>query len=824
MMLCGISRADESVYEINIPAMNAAEALNRFAEQTGTIMLFPYDLASARQANAVSGRYTLLEGLELLLQDTGLSGGLSDKRVVNISHQGNGQRNKREGDDMGRAQKKGILAGLASAVLAVLGAQSATGQEIAADQATRVSPVLEEIIVTAQKREERLQDVPIPLTAVDTQALLGTNQLRLQDFYSTIPGLNYSPGQWGEPRIAIRGVVTSAYTNPTVGIMVDDIPYGLSTNQNGGGAPDIDPADLARIEVLRGPQGTLYGASSMGGLIKYVTLDPSTDALAGRIHIGGSSVSGGGDLGYNVRAAVNVPLSDTFAIRASAFTRSEPGFIDNVQTGENDVNDIDAQGGRLAALWQISDSVTLKLSALSQNSEMNGSNIVEPGLGDLRHSLLPTAGQYERGSEVYTANLIASFDTIEFVSLTGYNADSFAGGIDITGALGFVSDLFYGVPYAFYSIDQDTSKFTQEFRLSMPLGDMFDWRVGAFYTDEDVDTPQQLSAVDGNAQFVGNFLDTGIARVNYEEYALFSDLMVQITERFNVQIGARQAWIEQRNYAQEQTGPFAGPATPDLRNSDDALTYLLTPQLRISPDLMVYARAASGYRPGGINTYNPVLGTLPPYKPDETRNYEIGIKGSAWNQMLSFDASAYHIDWEDIQLLVTNVISYYENAGSARSRGLELSTEFRPREDWTVAAWATWGEAELTEAFPANSSAFGVAGDRLPYSPRFSGNLSLDKTFPLFDRATGSAGIAYRYVGDRAADFRPGPGVPQPELPSYSQFDFRFDVYLDAWVISTFVTNIADERGITGIAPFSINEAYNYIQPRTIGASLAWNF
>src|SRR6185437_908958 len=148
----------------------------------------------------------------------------------------------------------------------------------------------------------------------------------LQDYYSQVPGLSLTPNEFsGAPTIAIRGITSGDFTNPTVGITVDDVPFGPST-VNGGGyfAPDLDPSDLSRIEVLRGPQGTLYGASSMGGLLKYVTADPSTYAFGGRVQAGLSHIQDGSGVGYNVSAAVNIPLSDTLAVRASAFTREEP--------------------------------------------------------------------------------------------------------------------------------------------------------------------------------------------------------------------------------------------------------------------------------------------------------------------------------------------------------------------------------------------------------------------------------------------------------------------------------------------------------------------
>lgn len=799
-----------------------SSALTAFAKQAQVQILSRDEdvLIAGKRAAAVKGELDIRQALQRLLADTGLGYEFIDARTVRIIADPGAHRPT--SDAQMEAHTERIRLAEAAAV-----AESSdnVGQRAALDPAERDvrQGGIEEIVVTAQKRAERLLDVPIPVTAIDAQVLLKGNQLRVQDYYSRVPGLNYSPGQWGEPRIAIRGIVTDPYTNPTVGLMIDDIPYGLSINQNGGGGPDIDPGDLARIEVLRGPQGTLYGASSMGGLLKYVTVDPSTSALSGRVQVGTSSVSHGDDLGYNVRGSINVPLSDTWALRASAFTRREPGYIDNVQTSQSDINEVDADGGRLAALWQPSDDVSLKLSALVQKAQADGSQVIEPDLGGLRHSLLPTAGKYDRGAQAYSAILSVDFGKVDFVSLTGYSKDSFRSGLDVSAALGAFADQLFGVPFVYYRIDQDTKKFSQEFRISMPLGERVEWLFGAFYNDERIVTPQLISAADATATPVGTLIDTDRADVKFREYAAFTDFTIHVTDRFDLQIGGRQSRTEQRNAAQAPSGPFAGPATPELSDNGDAFTYLLTPQLKLSPDLMLYARIASGYRPGGINFYNPVLGALPPYKPDETRNYEVGVKGNAFDRLLTFDASAYYIDWDDIQLVVTNVISFYDNAGGARSRGVELSTELRPAQGLTIGAWAAWGEAELTEDFPPTSSIFGGKGDRLPYSPKVSGNLSLDYAFDFAGSSTASVGAGVRYIGDRAGGFRADAATAQPSLPSYSQVDLSFGVTAGPWSFNAFVNNLTDKRGVTGIAPFSVN-AFNYILPRTIGMTLARAF
>src|SRR5262249_39758766 len=194
----------------------------------------------------------------------------------------------------------------------------------------KVAGVHENVVVTAEKREARPQDVPVPLSVLDADNLASNDQVLLRDYSSSVPALTVSPNTTGHQIVTIRGVTTGDYTGPTVGILVDDVQLGGSTAFAGGGlVPDIDPADLARIEVLRGPQGTLYGAGSMGGLVKFVTRTPSFDRYSGRLEVGTSGVHNGAQPGFDLRASANVPVTRTFAMHMSGYKRQDSGYIDN---------------------------------------------------------------------------------------------------------------------------------------------------------------------------------------------------------------------------------------------------------------------------------------------------------------------------------------------------------------------------------------------------------------------------------------------------------------------------------------------------------------
>jgi outer membrane receptor protein involved in Fe transport len=252
----------------------------------------------------------------------------------------------------------------------------------------------------------------------------------------------------------------------------------------------------------------------------------------------------------------------------------------------------------------------------------------------------------------------------------------------------------------------------------------------------------------------------------------------------------------------------------------------VTPQFKISPDLNLYARLASGYRPGGPNS-DSTINKLPTYNPDKTENYEIGFKGDVLDHILSFDASVYYIDWKDIQILVvdpTTRAGIFVNGSKAKSQGVELSVDAHPLSGLTLAAWVASSDAELTQNLPIGlaGTAVGSAGEQLPVSSRFSGNISLRQEFPLFAEVTGFVGGSVSYVGERLGNFERAT-VPRQVFPAYAQTDLRGGVHDGFWAFDLFATNVTDKRGLLPSA--SPNLMANYpIQPRTVGINVSKAF
>jgi iron complex outermembrane receptor protein len=822
--------------QFDIPAQKLSTALVEFSRQAKAPVVSSTPDVERFDSPGVIGRMSLKEALKALLQGTGLDIRATESGAIAVGSFGARIR----ATDGGPADPT-RMAQLSPDAQAAGTQSSATGAPIQGAGPER--PALSEIIVTAEKREERLQDVPASVTAVAADDLVSSNELRLQDYYTTIPGLSLVSNGSGGNILSIRGITTGGQASPTVGIVVDDVPFGTSTALTYRvAAPDIDPSELARVEVLSGPQGTLYGASSIGGLVKFVTVDPSMDAVSGRVEAGTSGVYSGAELGYTARAAINVPLSDTLAIRASAFTRRDPGYIEGEYLGTpplklDGINETTVDGGRLSALWRPSQDWSVKLSALFQYTDADGtSDVTLPSIGDLVQQL------YVRGAHGYTDEIQSYAGTVtgnigafKLVSITGFNSDHFHQVLDLSNYpfVSAESDALYGVSGGQVDEQRLTQKFSQELRLSSSWSDRLDGLLGLFYTHENTPTHDIYQAVNPATLSIPGLLYDDPYPTTYAEYAVFGDVTFHFTDRFDLQLGARESQNKQ-----SYTETLSGPAIPDfyglpsplvnppVHTKDNAFTYLITPSYKWSPDLMTYVRVASGYRPGGPNP-TCILFSIPcHFEPDKTVNYELGMKGEVLDHRLSFDAAAYYIDWKDVQLQVYNLAqtaSFFTNASTAKSQGLELSAQAKPTNDLKLSAWVAWDDAQLTANMPAGGLLAGNSGDPLPYSSRFSGNLSAEQQFAITGELNGFAAGAVSYVGRRSSDFTAAPSLPRLELPSYVLTNLRAGLRWDSWTATLFLNNVADQRGEIsgGTVP---QTTVVYIQPRTVGLLLSKSF
>ncbi|HET7299620.1 MAG TPA: TonB-dependent receptor plug domain-containing protein, partial [Oleiagrimonas sp.] len=355
------------------------------------------------------------------------------------------------------------------------------------------------ITVTANKRSERLQDVPMAVSVLDSTRLDRENAVSFTDYAAQVPGLNTISSGGGQTQLVLRGITSgSQQNNASVATYINNAPFGSSTIYAFGSmlTPDIDPSEVQSIEVLKGPQGTLYGSNSLGGLVKFVTTPPDTTLFSGSVSASLSRVASSDTTGWRTHAMVNLPLvSDTLALRVNAYDRTDPGYIDNVATGKADVNETKVNGGRMQLLWTPSDKVSVSLSALLHN--LRGDGIGNGGVDVDPTTLQPIYGpnQQKRAAgtgagmlkfRLYDLSVSADFDWAKLISTTSYSTQRASLNNDQTALYAPLLDPLLGVPGLGYSVAANLAldKVSQEVRLQSPEDQTWEWRVGVFYTRE----------------------------------------------------------------------------------------------------------------------------------------------------------------------------------------------------------------------------------------------------------------------------------------------------------------------------------------------------
>jgi iron complex outermembrane recepter protein len=700
------------------------------------------------------------------------------------------------------------------------------------------------IVVTANKRKERLQDVPMAVSATSGYQLERQSAFSFADYATQIPGLNVISTGAGQTQLVLRGITSgSGQANASVGTYIDNTPYGSSTVYSAGSvlSPDIDPDDLQRVEVLRGPQGTLYGSNTLGGLVKFVSTPPDSTQFSGRVEAGGSSVSGGGS-GFDTHATVNLPLiQNTLALRINAYDRKDPGYVDNVFTGQKDLDGDKVGGGRAQLLWTPTQNFSINFSALAQNltsSSLANAGVdvdpvtLKPIYGDLQQSRAAGTGLFDVRYRLYSADLNDDFGWAKLVSTTSYSTLDKESNTDSTAAYAPLLNPLLGLTGVGYSITDPITlgKFTQELRLQSPQDQTLEWRVGVFYTREHSSNEQNILSFDASTGAPVDLPTLGEISVGpaiFREWAGFGDVTWHATSQFSVLLGARYS-NDETSFTQTSNGLLVGPSDFTIRQSDSPTTFLFNPSYKFNDDLMGYARIASGFRPGGPNVgVPPGLGAPVTFGPDRLVSYELGLKSIMLDNHMTMDVDAFYINWSQIQLTsFAGGFSFLGNGGKATSQGLEGSWQYSPLHGLMLSANASWTDAKLAADTPPGL--FGYKGDALPYVPKWNASVGADYDFPIADGWSGFVGGSSRFIGDRASDFAVVPG-PRATVPSYFEIDLRAGVNYNNWSFKAYVKNLTNERGINAIGPETTDPlgspfSASYVMPRTVGVSATVDF
>ncbi|HQW08182.1 MAG TPA: TonB-dependent receptor [Steroidobacteraceae bacterium] len=742
-------------------------------------------------------------------------------------------------------------AGRSIGVLIAAGAAMAAQVPMAMAQEQSSASSLEEIVVTASRRAETLQDTALSVT-VQTPADLAVGGLTsLQDVLDYSPGAVFSGGSAPTHNtITMRGV-SQLTSSPTVGVYIDDIPIGSST-RNAAGAEnllDVMKAGMERVEIVKGPQGTSFGASSMGGLIRYVSGDPSLGSFGAHVSADLSSIAHGGS-GQRYTGSLNAPIvNERLGVKLSGYYEDVGGFIDRLPSAvggaAKDVNGYENQGGMLKLHGNLGDRFSVSLLGLYDETTFHGRNVVAlngtgPGGGP---PFGLAAGPYDTDTaysddksefKVGGLTLRYEFGLADLISSTSYQERVVSSTTDLVEAFGPLIQLFCGctVNNAPFTGAQSTDRFVQELRLvstdTAKAAGKFQWTVGAVYSDEKSGNAQRLAGLPTNFLL----LDVNIPS-KLEELAGFADLTYFVTPDFDVSAGVRVGDIKASVAVTDGPEILLGDVPP-TKIDDTVDTYSFSARYRPSDTLSLYARIASGYRPASANL--PLQGASPIVETDTLWSYEVGAKGVAAGGRLSYDVTAWYLNWKNLQATVfVNGAMTGGNADSdVTAYGLESALHYSPTDRFAVTASAAYTDSTLDED---DTSAFGaVAGEKMPGVPEITWALRGDYTLPLANDGKVTFGAGMRYVGDRNAGFHGGTGANGATItPRIYNFVIDSTVVADLYVaykrgpfgISLYGTNVFDEYGYSGgsARPGPIVRATtNVIQPQTIGATITWGF
>ena len=726
---------------------------------------------------------------------------------------------------------------------------------------------LDTITVTANKRVENIREVATAVTSLSDEQLENISATQMSDYASYVPGLQVQDsGSPGQTQVSMRGIAPLS-SGSTVGTYVDEAPVGSNGlyQQATLFALDLLPYDIESVEVLRGPQGTLYGAGAMGGLIKYVMKKPDLLQNEFRIGAGVSDTEGADGTSLAWRIGGNLVLAqDSVALRASYASNDINGYVDDLVSGREDINHAEQLSGRASMYWK-GEVASAQFSVMKQKIDSENNSVI--ALDPATHA--PVAGlsnyvhvgePFQKDIENYALTVEADLGFANFVSASSYSDVDTSITTDQTLTYGDYTTLF-GLPggSAYLTNDLHLKQFTQELRLSSKGEGPFEWLLGAFYSDERGDNHQfvPLNQRDGSplpAPFdaiLGSLGDLYLPST-YEETAVFANGAYKFNDWFKLGAGVRWARNDQEFTQDVVAGLLAPIGTQVNTSSEDVLTWSVTPQFQLSEDVMVYGKVSTGYQPGGPNV---VVNGLPPQVDSSTlTSYEIGLKSAFADNRVLLDLVAYQIDWQDIQVAsLVNGVSGLVNGGEATSRGIEAAAQFRPVDGLTLGLNAAYNDANIDEDFPlitidAGGGASvlvntGLEGDRMPYVPDLSWSATADYYLPLSGDWGMSVGGGFRWVGERTTattqrevvelggvvlDTAITPGL---RIDSYHALDLYLAFSNLHWSIRGYMKNATDERAystmgdvtnqVTGVTHHT---AATPILPRTFGIEVDYRF
>ncbi|MCD7096858.1 TonB-dependent receptor [Stenotrophomonas sp. MMGLT7] len=727
-------------------------------------------------------------------------------------------------------------------------------QQAGADGSAPV--MLDSVKVTASKRTTLVEKTPMAISAITAEQLDELGAVDIKDYAAQVPGLRIQYNGPGANRISLRGVNSSG--EATVGVYYDETPVAGSTGVSsdaGGRSPDLELFDVDRIEVLRGPQGTLYGASSMGGAIRILYQKP-TQELEGRVEAGYEGTRGGDPSGSQ-NLMLNVPLAkDVLAARLTAYNRETGGYVDNTFLGIDDINSAHAKGARLQLRYTPTEDVTVDFSQ-SKGSTDAFSSTWHPSQGDykqLSQVKLPYDDDtqmdsltldWDLGWASLTANTSYQRRASTYISDDSYYIQTYLTPTACANDLGAACDAgqlqsWYDqvnslVPAALIH-DGITRDRTAEVRLTSADSDFIDWTVGVFSQNRDNYVASQDAPADAASGEIITPWELFYRRQIWDKLkqkAVFGEATWHATDRLNLTAGLRFYDYDKTvtgitDIPWDMIGATYKPLT-SVDASERGWLRKFTVDYSVSDSVMLYATAADGFRPGGANQVIGLDEALTAYRSDKLWNYEIGAKSAWLDRSLLVNVALYQIDWDDMQVsgrTLNGAFSFLSNAGAARMRGAELEAIWRPLAGLDLSANFNYVDAKLTEDQVSDViNGAGRAGDRVPNIPRSSGMLAAAYRFPISAGLDGMVRVDGSYVGGSYSLFS---GTYNVWKDSYTTVGLRAGVESsdDRWAAYLYVQNLTDEVALN---QYTLSSTPPYgsatsLRPRTVGMNVSFNF
>ena len=744
---------------------------------------------------------------------------------------------------------------------------------------------LEEIIVTATKTERALHDVPIAIQVYTKDILEKLNANDFEDYANYTPGLSFTKMRSGQTHIVIRGLSTGNVNNSQpqnralVGIYLDDAPIQMT-----GFNYDPDLFDMERVEVLKGPQGTIFGDSAMAGAIRYVTAKPDVTAFDAAIQLTGSSTKDGGE-NFDIKGMVNWPISDKLALRGSAYYIDDSGWIDNFRLNEKDINWEESYGGRLSALYVPNDVLSVQATVSTKRVDFGGRAVTDEGrapyqvvpgrpyyevLAPTTAADLPPLAQDRTREEAYEEANLANLTVVAetplgtISSVTGYidrDYDFYTSFFDYY--MWAIFGEYLPGTRLYYPWKQEY--FTQELRFH-GSNDRLEYTVGAFYAHQKSD---YVTYGDGDSYGDGPGFDQFLVDYGYfgsvqevqdaypgclpdqssfcgyldttqDQTALFADATLAITSKLDLQLGVRWADWEQL-YHEDYDGWFNnGPTLKVQTIKEDTVNPRFNLTYRLSDDANLFANAGKGFRFGGVN------GPLPPlceaeiaqagltnpdlFESDSLWTYELGAKSRLAEGRLQLNGSVFYTVWDDIQ--TTRNLScgwrVVRNAGRVDSQGAEFDATFQISDAFSMTVTGSYTDATLAEP---SVNLGGAEGDRAPYIPTWKASAFAFYDFDVGNGWNGFVNAGIAAYGDSYTQFESAPN--RQTVPGATIANLVVGVERENWRVSAFVNNLTDETIIydaSDPAGYGSNPltgprtSRTYGRPRTAGLRIVYRY